>query len=147
MDLVKYYFVILFIISFTSLNLCQQCLKSCKDSSKFEKVIRIAILLPSEKSENQEQNSCDFHPTSLQYHNKLEQVQPGIEVISDSSYYGKNQLNSIFPGWTIEVLTGDTQCSSAIGPLEAVRLQCQAGHLAFEKRKPKVARYIRYKDV
>ena len=59
MDLVKYYFVILFIISFTSLNLCQQCLKSCKDSSKFEKVIRIAILLPSEKSENQEQNSCD----------------------------------------------------------------------------------------
>ena len=51
------------------------------------------------------------------------------------------KINSILPGWTIEVLTGDTQCSSAIGPLEAVRLQCQAGHLAFEKRKPKVARY------
>ena len=102
-----------------------------KNPNSDEKIIRIAILLPSEKTMKHE-----FHPTSIEHFNKLERVLPGIEVLG-SHNAGKYQspLQSILPGWKIEVLTGDTQCSPTFGLLEALRLQCQAGQISFQKKK------------
>ena len=56
----------------------------------------------------------------------------GLEVLTadpNSTNLGsyKNPLPSVLPGWKIKVITGDTSCSSTIGPLEAVKLHCEAG--------------------
>ena len=120
--------------TFISINSSQKCPSdgTCqKNPNSDEKIIRIAILLPSEKTMKHE-----FHPTSIEHFNKLERVLPGIEVLG-SHNAGKYQspLQSILPGWKIEVLTGDTQCSPTFGLLEALRLQCQAGQISFQKRK------------
>ena len=39
----------------------------------------------------------------------------------------QNPLPSVLPGWKIKVITRDTKCSNTIGPLEAVKLHCEAG--------------------
>ena len=120
--------------TFISMNSSQKCPSdgTCqKNPNSDEKIIRIAILLPSEKTMQHE-----FHPTSIEHFNKLERVLPGIEVLG-SHNAGKYQspLQSILPGWKIEVLTGDTQCSPTFGLLEALRLQCQAGKISLKKKK------------
>ena len=56
----------------------------------------------------------------------------GLEVLTadpNSTNLGsyKNPLPSVLPGWKIKVITGDTSCSSTVGPLEAVKLHCEAG--------------------
>ena len=64
--------------------------------------------------------------------NRLDQVKMGLEVLTadpNSTNLGsyQNPLPSVLPGWKIKVITGDTSCSSTIGPLEAVKLHCEAG--------------------
>ena len=67
------------------------------------------------------------------YYNRLKQVKIGLEVLTDMSNNStnlgsyQNPLPSVLPGWKIKVITGDTNCSSTIGPLEAVKLHCEAG--------------------
>ena len=130
----KFCLFLLVFCTFISMNSSQKCPSdgTCqKNPNSDEKIIRIAILLPSEKTMQHE-----FHPTSIEHFNKLERVLPGIEVLG-SHNAGKYQspLQSILPGWKIEVLTGDTQCSPTFGLLEALRLQCQAGQISFQKKK------------
>ena len=81
----------------------------------------------------------EFHPTSIEHFNKLERVLPGIGVLGskhDGNY--QSPLQSILPGWQIEVLTGDTQCSPTFGLLEALKLQCRAGQISFQIKEKKI---------
>lgn len=113
-------FVLLLSWAFTAMS--QQCANLTCLAENEEKVLRIAVLLPSEVTEVDQHN--------LVYHNRLEHVKMGLEVIADvnntHSLY-QSPLSNVLPGWQIKVITGDTQCSSTIGPLEAFRLHCQAG--------------------
>ena len=66
------------------------------------------------------------------YYNRLKQVKIGLELLTDmsnSTNLGsyQNPLPSVLPGWKIKVITRDTKCSNTIGPLEAVKLHCEAG--------------------
>ena len=108
---------------------------SCVSDS--DKVLRIAVLLPGDVTDN------ELHITSIEYQNRLKQILPGIEVISglntnpleninnDNNDNGmqlyQSNLSKILPGWKIEVITGETKCSPTDGILESFRLQCQAG--------------------
>ncbi len=108
-------------------------LKQEECNRKLDKVLRISVLLPSE--------STDTDPHNLVYHNRLEWVQAGLEVaggngnasglpMTSTSGY-QSPLTKILPDWRIEVRTGDTQCSSTHGPLEAFRMHCDAGKQDF----------------
>ena len=125
------FFIILLLFAFASINQSQDCQSDCKDPSRQnEKVLRIGVLLPSETTES------DRH--TFAFHNRLEHVRLGLEAMADASNVSvgsnldvyQNPLTDILPGWQIKVITGDTECSSTIGPLEAFRLQCQAGRNA-----------------
>ena len=105
---------------------------SCVSDS--DKVLRIAVLLPGDVTDN------ELHITSIEYQNRLKQILPGIEVISglnknplenmnnnNGMQLYQSNLSKILPGWKIEVITGETKCSPTDGILESFRLQCQAG--------------------
>jgi hypothetical protein len=129
-------FAFLLLLIFASVNKSQtpQCPAPIDCSKpKLDKVLRIAVLLPSESTQTDQHN--------LVYHNRLESIQLGLEVIADvNNTHGvagyKSPLADVLPGWKIEVITGDTQCSSTVGPLEAVRLQCIAGGAWLSKLFP-----------
>lgn len=121
-------FSVLILMLVIGLNTGQKCDEAltCDDPPKevvFEKILTIAVLLPSEATK------VDSH--NLVYHNRLEHVKVGLEVIADVNnslnLAYQSPLKSVLPGWQIRVITGDTECSSTIGPLEAFRLHCQAG--------------------
>ncbi len=82
-------------------------------------MIRAAVLLPGRGD----------HREYLASHNRLELVLPAIELAAtDWTGTVPGTLASILgPGWTMEVLPGDTRCSSTFGPLWAFDLHCEAG--------------------
>lgn len=93
-----------------------------------DKVIRVAILLPAESTETD--------PHNFAYYSKLEMVRPAIELAaigwnsSDVQYERvkpAKKLKEILPDWRLEVLIGDTNCSSTYGPLRAFEYHCLAG--------------------
>lgn len=96
---------------------------TCIRRKNTNKVLKIAVLLPSETTETD--------PHNLVYHNRLEKVQMALETIADVNNTHQTQyispLKQVLPGWKIEVVTGDTECSATAGPLEAFRWHCQAG--------------------
>ena len=96
---------------------------TCIRRENTNKVLKIAVLLPSEATETD--------PHNLVYHNRLEKVQMALETIADVNNTHQTQyispLKQVLPGWKIEVVTGDTECSATAGPLEAFRWHCQAG--------------------
>ena len=97
---------------------CPNVTKTDDCERKLDKVLRISVLLPSE--------STDTDPHNLVYHNRLEWVQAGIEVAGGNGGYA-SPLAEILPEWKVEVMTGNTVCSSTHGPLEAFRMHCDAG--------------------
>lgn len=118
------------LINWANSERIEQCqnLTYCEDSisahKNGEKVLTIGLLLPAEGTETD--------PYNLEHHNRLQQVRMGLEVIAagNSSIFA-SPVAKVLPGWQIKVITGDTQCSSATGPLEAFRLHCQAGRCLF----------------
>ena len=96
----------------------QDEIEPCKNSS--EKVLTVAILLPSV--------TTDPNLHNLVADNSLEKVRPAIELLGQpESSYGGRSLQEILPGWRLKVVTGDTDCSSTLGPLRAFDFHCQAG--------------------
>ena len=118
------------LVVFATVHHCQQCPNvTCQDSLKVKKVLTIAVLLPSAAIAKIE---TDPVTRDLVLNNRLDHVKLGVQVIADvnntmqlGSY--RNRLSRVLPGWQIKVITGDTECSSTSGPLEAFRLHCQAG--------------------
>ena len=130
------------LIFFSSLSISQDCglirddrsaaaettnVSTCATQKNTNKVLKIAVLLPSEATEPELHN--------LVYHNRLESVQMALETIADVNNTHQTQyispLKQVLPGWKIEIVTGDTECSATTGPLEAFRLHCQAGPCSF----------------
>ena len=122
------------IIQTTNITKNDKC-NSVSCVSDSDKVLRIAVLLPGDVTDN------ELHITSIEYQNRLKQILPGIEVISGLNNHPLENINNnnngmqlyqsnlskILPGWKIEVITGETKCSPTDGILESFRLQCQAG--------------------
>ena len=121
------------IIQTTNITKNDKC-NSVSCVSDSDKVLRIAVLLPGDVTDN------ELHITSIEYQNRLKQILPGIEVISglnknpleninnnNGMQLYQSNLSKILPGWKIEVITGETKCSPTDGILESFRLQCQAG--------------------
>ena len=137
MSLSHYSLVFVFLIFFSSMVTCisQDCdtIVACETQKRTQKgdrvlnnTLKIAVLLPSQTMETD--------PHNLVYHNRLENVQMALETIADVNNTYQTQynspLNKVLPGWKIEVVTSDTQCSATVGPLEAFRWHCQAGPLS-----------------
>ena len=78
--------------------------------------VRIGVLLPSFKSYSSQEH--DFS-----YYNQFEKVLPAI-VIAAEKYIKSISSNE---AWKYQILVGDTQCSSTLGPLRAFNQYCSAG--------------------
>ncbi|XP_023334377.1 atrial natriuretic peptide receptor 1 [Eurytemora carolleeae] len=100
-----------------------------------EKRLVIGVLLPKDISNIE----------SLEYHNRLDTVTPGLILATES-------MREWLPGWNYTILLGDTNCNSIQGPLTAVQM--------YNKYKPDVfvgpvcpyvlapvARYAGYWDI
>ena len=53
------------------------------------------------------------HPDDLAYHSLLDSVLPGVVLAA-------KDLHKSLPGWSWDILVGDTDCNSTTGPLQAV---------------------------
>ena len=74
-----------------------------EDSEKQEKKIVIGVLLPRHFP----------HPDDLAFFSRLDSVLPGVVLATQ-------ELQEVLPGWTWDILVGDTDCNSTTGPLQAV---------------------------
>ena len=74
-----------------------------EDSDKQEKKIVVGVLLPRHFP----------HPDDLAFFSRLDSVLPGVVLATQ-------ELQEVLPGWTWDILVGDTDCNSTTGPLQAV---------------------------
>ena len=74
-----------------------------EDSDKQDKKIVVGVLLPRHFS----------HPDDLAFFSRLDSVLPGVVLATQ-------ELQEVLPGWTWDILVGDTDCNSTTGPLQAV---------------------------
>ena len=74
-----------------------------EDSDKQEKKIVVGLLLPRHFP----------HPDDLAFFSRLDSVLPGVVLATQ-------ELQEVLPGWTWDILVGDTDCNSTTGPLQAV---------------------------
>ena len=72
-------------------------------SEKQEKKIVVGIILPHHFP----------HPDDLAFFSRLDSVLPGVVLATQ-------ELQEVLPGWTWDILVGDTDCNSTTGPLQAV---------------------------
>ncbi len=82
-------------------------------------MIRAAVLLPGRGD----------HREYLASLNRLELVLPAIELAATEWTSRLPTLPSVLPGWSVEVVHGDTRCSSTFGPLWAFDYHCDAGKM------------------
>ena len=68
-----------------------------------EKKVIIGLLLPRNIP----------HPDDPAYFSRLDSVLPGVVLATQD-------LNNVLPGWSWDILVGDTDCNSTTGPLKAV---------------------------
>ena len=68
-----------------------------------EKKIVVGVLLPRHFP----------HPDDLAYFSRLDSVLPGVVLATQ-------ELQDTLPGWSWDILVGDTDCNSTTGPLQAV---------------------------
>ena len=68
-----------------------------------EKKIVVGVLLPRHFP----------HPDDLAYFSRLDSVLPGVVLATQ-------ELQETLPGWSWDILVGDTDCNSTTGPLQAV---------------------------
>ena len=68
-----------------------------------EKKVTVGLLLPRHFP----------HPDDLAYHSRLDSVLPGVVLAAQD-------LHHILPGWSWDIMVGDTECNSSTGPLKAV---------------------------
>lgn len=100
-----------------------------KCSRQPDEVLRVAILLPN--------NSAQDDPHDLAHYNSLQSVLPAVELAASEAWNDQAltlnvaSLAHILPGWRMEVMSGNTNCSSTDGPLQAFEFHCQAG-LAYD---------------
>ena len=68
-----------------------------------KKKVVVGVLLPR-----------DFpHPDDLAHYSRLDSVLPGVVLATQ-------ELQEVLPGWSWDILVGDTDCNSTTGPLQAV---------------------------
>ena len=72
-------------------------------SDEQEKKIVVGVLLPRHFP----------HPDDLAFFSRLDSVLPGVVLATQ-------ELQEVLPGWTWDILVGDTDCNSTTGPLQAV---------------------------
>ena len=66
-------------------------------------VISVGVLLPHHFQ----------RPDDLAFFSRLDSVLPGVVLATQ-------ELQEVLPGWTWDILVGDTDCNSTTGPLQAV---------------------------
>jgi len=105
-----------------------------------EYVLRIALLLPVNPNPAEK----------MSWHNGLRQVLPAVRLAADGWQIGDEeeeppvpQLKHILPGWKVEVVSADSDCSSTYGPLRAVELNCRAGKDYSPRRERRAERVLR----
>ena len=74
-------------------------------SDQQEKKIIVGVLLPRHFP----------HPDDLAFFSRLDSVLPGVVLATQ-------ELQEVLPGWTWDILVGDTDCNSTTGPLQAVEM-------------------------
>ena len=77
--------------------------KHSEMSDAHEKKIVVGVLLPRHFP----------HPDDLAYFSRLDSVLPGVVLATQ-------ELQETLPGWSWDILVGDTDCNSTTGPLQAV---------------------------
>ena len=77
--------------------------RDTEDSDEQEKKIVVGVLLPRHFP----------HPDDLAFFSRLDSVLPGVVLATQ-------ELQEVLPGWTWDILVGDTDCNSTTGPLQAV---------------------------
>ena len=68
-----------------------------------EKKVTVGLLLPRHFP----------HPDDLAYHSRLDSVLPGVVLAAQD-------LHKILPGWSWDIMVGDTDCNSSTGPHKAM---------------------------
>ena len=68
-----------------------------------EKKVVVGVLLPRHFP----------HPDDLAHYSRLDSVLPAVVLATQ-------ELQKLLPGWSWDILVGDTECNSTTGPLQAV---------------------------
>ena len=88
----------------TVINMSEWTVNSdTEESDTEEKKIVVGVLLPRHFP----------HPDDLAFFSRLDSVLPGVVLATQ-------ELQEVLPGWTWDILVGDTDCNSTTGPLQAV---------------------------